>query len=491
MSETSSHSIGKTLSHSAIYSIGIVMQKLAGFIMLPIYTRYLTPEDYGVVALILMVTEFMGIIIGLRITQAMFRYYALEDSFDGKKVIVSTVLVCVIVTSLVGVLILQYYALNVSQFLFGNTIYAYEIWLYSIVLMTQAIGAVGLAYLRAQRKPVTFLMVGVFTLILQISLNIFFVVVKELHVLGVIYSSLVSNGIIAALFFVFLMYKVNLRFSMPVAIKLYKFVGPLMIASLAGFYVYNLDKYMLRVYFDLSQVGIYTLALNIAGVLGMIGLAFNQTWAVDRFEIYKQKDSIKLFQNMFQYLIAALLISSLGISIFVKDLLIVMSNTAFHSAAFYVPFILVANILFAMSNYCNFGCHIKEETKHIAHAEWARAVVVTGGVLALIPLIEIYGAAITLIIGYTVQLTWIHIKSKQLFNLHLQWKPIIIMSLVALVFMLISLLLPNGLNQYFIIRILIFLVAVYTFYKLPIWNESQKLDIQKMMHLIFRKKKKI
>ena len=81
----------KTAKHSAIYAIGTMFRRLTGLVMLPIYTRSLTPADYGVVELLSMAIEIAGILIGLRISQAMFRYYILAETDNEKDKILQVI----------------------------------------------------------------------------------------------------------------------------------------------------------------------------------------------------------------------------------------------------------------------------------------------------------------------------------------------------------------------------------------------------------------
>ena len=79
---------GKTKSlgkQSAIYGAGIVLGKLASFIMLPVYTRYLTPADYGVLELLSMTIDVIGMIAGIGIGSAVFKFYADEADEAGKR----------------------------------------------------------------------------------------------------------------------------------------------------------------------------------------------------------------------------------------------------------------------------------------------------------------------------------------------------------------------------------------------------------------------
>jgi O-antigen/teichoic acid export membrane protein len=92
MPERSTGQIRKTAKHSAINAVGMMLRRITGLVMLPIYTRYLNPADYGAVELLTMAIELAGILIRMRISQAMFRYYILTETEEEKHVVVSTVL---------------------------------------------------------------------------------------------------------------------------------------------------------------------------------------------------------------------------------------------------------------------------------------------------------------------------------------------------------------------------------------------------------------
>lgn len=63
------------VSHSIIYAAGNITRQLVGFIMLPIYTSYLSPADYGVIGLLTFAVSLTGILFGAQLVQAVPKYY--------------------------------------------------------------------------------------------------------------------------------------------------------------------------------------------------------------------------------------------------------------------------------------------------------------------------------------------------------------------------------------------------------------------------------
>src|SRR5215204_7191505 len=76
--------------HAAIYGIGNMLAKLTSFIMLPIYTRVLTPADYGVLELTSMTLDFLAIMMGLNVSASVYRFFAEENSKSGRDLVMST-----------------------------------------------------------------------------------------------------------------------------------------------------------------------------------------------------------------------------------------------------------------------------------------------------------------------------------------------------------------------------------------------------------------
>lgn len=479
--------LGKTARHTAIYAVGTVLRRIAGLIMLPIYTMYLTPADYGVVELLTMAIEIAGILIGLRISQGMFRFYILADSMKEKGEIASTVLLTIIGTSTFGALLLALFSGPLSVFIFGSGDYTYEFQLFALTLVTNAVTAVGLSYIRARQMPVFFVVIGVVTLLIQIALNILFVVVYELHVTGVVYSAVISGSVIAFAISVYVFINVGIHFSLDVAKRLIRYIAPLMLASIAAFYVAYADKYFLRVFSGLAEVGLYALAARVSAVLITVYDAFNMSWGADRFEIVKRDNAQKVFEQIFRFLSAGVILSGTGLALFANDLFRVMTSPLFYPAGYVVP-VLVLGILFKIGTmFCNFGALYRDKTGILAQASWVRAVVATVGYLSLIPLFGMYGAAIVLAISSIMEMVWVHRRSQRLYDMGIRWSPTMIMLICATVVVVAGLMLPAGDGMFFGVRVALYVFLVLLIYKLPLWHpeerELMKLACTRMMCL--------
>jgi len=464
----------KTLKHSAIYGIGELLRQLTGFVMLPIYTRYLTPSDYGVVELLTMTIAFVSIFIGLRISQAMFRFYILAEAEKDKQHTVSTVMVTIMVSGSLGSLVVYLAAAPVSMLLFGSTDYLYEVQLFSVVILFGAVIDVCLSYLRARQMPVLFVSIGVVTLVLQVSLNVLFVVFMDLHVKGVVYSVLISNSLIATGLAVYVLSQVGLSYSRSIASRIIKFIAPLMLASVAVFYVGSGDRFFLRFYGGLVEVGLYALAWRVSSIVMTTFETFQESWFADQFEVVKRKDASEIYNQIFHLLSAIMLLAGAGVALFANDFFHIMTAPAFYAASNSVPIIVTAILFQVLTMFCSFGILYKENTRHIAEANWIKAIIATVGYVLLIPRLGAMGAASAILLAYIVEFVWTYYKSKASYDMGLDWKPVNTMAFMAVVCVLGGLFLPEGDIDFFLVRVVMYCVLLYAFFKIPRWTREER-----------------
>src|SRR6185503_5972581 len=93
--------IHTAVRHGAIYGLGNVLAKAIGFLMVPFYTHYLDPVDYGVLEILALSMSLLGMVLHMGITAALLRSYGAAQSSDEKRKAVSTAFLFVGVTGLV------------------------------------------------------------------------------------------------------------------------------------------------------------------------------------------------------------------------------------------------------------------------------------------------------------------------------------------------------------------------------------------------------
>lgn len=275
---------------------------------------------------------------------------------------------------------------------------------------------------------------------------------------------------------------VGIRFSYHMSAKLVHFSMPLMLATVGSFYLTFGDRYFLRLFGNLADVGIYALGYKFGFMLIVLMWdPFEKIWATQRYETYKRPDAKNVFQRTFVFMSILLLSATLGISLFVKDLLKIMSDPAFHQAYTIVPIILAAYVIHAWTNFCDFGLLLKRKTIQIAYGSAVAVAVITVAYLTLIPMFGIYGAAWATVIGFAARLYWISWKSRLEFDMQLPWGKVGVLAGLTTGIYGLSWLVPEPFVPSIILRIMLFLLFFVIFMRLPILSIGEKNMVIKIL----------
>jgi O-antigen/teichoic acid export membrane protein len=272
--------------------------------------------------------------------------------------------------------------------------------------------------------------------------------------------------------------KAGLNASVSICKKLFNFSLPIKIATIGSFYLAFGDRYILNQYTDLTQVGLYALGYKFGFIFMMLSWTpFEKMWDSEKYALHKKPNAKPAYQKTFLYFNLFMITLGLCISLFVKDLLKVMSAPEFHSAYQIVPIIIFAYLFQAWSKYCDFGILLSKKTGQIAVAEAIAVIIITIAYLSLIPKYGVHGAAWATVIGFITRFLWINYKSTQLYNMELPWKKIVFITMTASLFLALSYLLPEDLILSISVRFLLLSLYLFAIFKLPILHEQEKSEI--------------
>src|SRR5262245_4899090 len=107
--------------HSAIYGLGGLVSRFIAILLLPLYTRYLTPADYGAVETLLALLAVFVTILRGGISSAFFRFWFDSDDPDHRRLVLRTSFWYTMTAATVGMLLGWAFASEISHFLFGST----------------------------------------------------------------------------------------------------------------------------------------------------------------------------------------------------------------------------------------------------------------------------------------------------------------------------------------------------------------------------------
>jgi len=156
----------KTLGkHSVIYGIAGVLKKGIGFFMIPIYTHYLLPDDYGLLELLDLTLNVTGMLVGVRLGAAVIRFYHKYESVDDRNEVFTTALATVSLVTIAALALLIANASNIASYVTGDQANGKAFILMFICLALQNIYLIGENWFLAEKKSALYSTLSTITLV--------------------------------------------------------------------------------------------------------------------------------------------------------------------------------------------------------------------------------------------------------------------------------------------------------------------------------------
>lgn len=350
-------SVRDILKHSSVYAVGQILSRVASVLLLPLYTRCLSPADYGCVAILDLTAGILAILIGAGMAQAVVRFHFDTDGDAGRSRVwwtglawVLTAATCLVGPMMAGRQLLADVTLG-TEVADGGSFYL----LAAATLWLNTIGELLQAYLRVRKWSGLFVCCSVLRLLMNIGLNIWMLVGLQWGVTGLLTGNLIAAGINTVVLAV--IFSLTMPFHGLCARmlkRLLAFGSPLIIHAFLSLMMHEVDRYLLRMYGSLEQVGVYSLAYRIGQAVNMLCLVpFASIWNVVMYEIAEQPESRRTYAMVFRHYVNALLVVVLAASLGGAVMLPVLAPGNYGDAADLIPVILLAFVFFSMhSQFC-------------------------------------------------------------------------------------------------------------------------------------------
>jgi len=386
--------------HSLVYGLGGTLNTLIGFFLLPLYTRLLTPADYGILSLLTVTSSLASIVAQLGLGSAFFREIIYEGS--DEHTVESTTLYFLLGESALffGTLILI--SPGLSNLIFGTMD---RVYLLRLLFLADWVGVVDVVFnarLRARAQSSLYSLLSVARFTVGILLNLYYIAVLRRGVEGLIVAALITDALFASLYFVLMAKDLRRTFSIHILRRMLRFGIPLVPVGLSSLLLTMADRYFLKHFSTIAQVGLYSLGYNIGMVMLLAENAFQLAWPPHRFAIAKQPNAGHQFARILTYYLLAFGFLSMVLSLLAKELLMIMTTPKFYPAAAVVPLIALSYIFSGVRHMTNTGLAILNKNHYVPPIIVGCALLNLGLNYVLIPPYGMIGAAWATILSYLV-----------------------------------------------------------------------------------------
>jgi O-antigen/teichoic acid export membrane protein len=341
--------IPKILANSVIYSIITILQKGILFFLLPLYTAYLSTDDYGVLSVITSVSSFFSIFIILSLDGAGTRFFYRNKNPQYAKILWGSLISFVLINSLIiGVLSILFHEYFIDPIVRNINFFPY-ILLGIVNVILSPLYLFFQTYLQTLQNGIYYGFNSLLYFLLQITLIIIFLVVFNLGIVGV----LLANAITSFVFFIYVMIvffpKVKLGFDKSILIPAIRYSSPLIPHSLSSWSTGMIDKLFLNDLAGKSETGLYSVGQQLGSIIGLMAASINKAFVPWFFE--KEaigKEGINQIRGVSEIIILICCFIAFFVSLFSKEILYVMAAKEYQNAWIIVPILAFSNVFQAM-----------------------------------------------------------------------------------------------------------------------------------------------
>lgn len=376
-----------------IFAIGSLGSKAILFLMVPLYTNYMTDEDYGTADLVFTFSQFIIPCISLVIFDAVIRFGLSKNVKKENVLLVSFVIagcsciINVLITPLIGLY---------------HTISDWK-WYLCIYVTASILNSIEMNYLKAKDKNKIFAILSILQTGLMASLNVLFLVYFNMGVRGYLLAYITSCIVIDIIAFICGNAFNDLRkaeFDKSLFKSMVIYSAPLILNNISWWVIHSSDKIMVEVMVSTAALGIYTAAAKIPSLINVFVTVFQQAWGISTVREIESTNDNKYYSSVFKvYTLLTFIACVLLVSI-IKLFMQIYVGEAFRSAWKYVPLLLVSAVFASIAGF--YGSIYGALKKSVNNMITTLIAAITNIIVnfALIPVVGIWGAVIGTLCSY-------------------------------------------------------------------------------------------
>lgn len=393
----------------AFFSFGLAtsLQKLLGFVILPIYTRYFNKIEYGIIDMVGTVLSVISIFGLLQLETSLQRYYYEYKDLKRKLLVSNTYIWVMGCSVLIGIMIFLLAPL-ISGKLFETKNYANLIRLVSIQVPIINLNMLGLVLLRFEKENIKFLKVIITNVVFSLLFVYLFVILWRLSLNGVFYAQLCAMILSTILTTHYVSHLFVFRFSDIISYNIFKYALPQFPARVGSMILGQANRFFMLGYLSLGAIGIYSVSMKLASSIQLVNTAFILAWAPFMHVQFKNKNNKIVFANVFPLIVGGTFLCVCFVTLFSQEMVHLLATEEFFESYKYVGGLALFFSLYIIKETIDIGPKIKEKTKYLSLTFFLSVIVNISSLFVFIRLFKIEGVVLSMIITnlFLVAMSW-------------------------------------------------------------------------------------
>lgn len=421
--------LGRLGRHTLVYALTGQLSRLVGFVLIPFYTEWLTKRDYGVNEILTQLLTVLSYVAGFNLTTAMSRYFFEQQDERGRRAVVSTTLIAVLGGSLAlaGLVALgaDPIASLVSE---GYPGLPLLVRLLVAILVLQMLRETWLRYLQAQERSTAYGALSVGKVLLEVSLQVWFVAHEGLGLKGLFYGVLLGEAAAVLALTVLLLPSVGLTFSRPLFGLMWAYTLPLIPNGLLQFCLHSADRFVLNGLAGEEQVGLYAFAYKFGYIPNYLLLTpFLLIWYPFVFSVREEARQRDLIARIAPWLMGALTAVVLAVALLAPEIARLMAGQDDYVEGWRAIGLVCAGYWFwGLFQLVQTGFFVRKLTGRLPALTGLAVAVNLGANFALIPHLGFIGAAWATLLAFVVLCLVAERAVRGVFPVEWPWRRIVV-----------------------------------------------------------------
>jgi O-antigen/teichoic acid export membrane protein len=473
-----------TAKSSFIYSLGNISTKIAGFILIPLYTKYLPLADYGVLGIMEVISVAITVIFGLSLYSGFARWYYDKEYLTRQKSLFFTSVIVLLAICLLLILFLNPFSEFLSGAIFKQQTYSRLFNFMIIVSGIQILTAPVSTLLRLQEKPFLFISTNILRLTITLVFTFIFMVHYKRGLIGIFEAQLIANIVYLVCLIPFMFKNFEYKFELKALKEMLAFCLPFVLGSISAMIISFTDKFLLNVMKSLSTSGLYSYSFKISNTIYyLIVDSVNLAITPIIFKIMYDKNSLRFYSKIVTYLSFMVLVFIMALSFFGKEIIQFISlKKEYYDAYKFVPILSFAALFMMLRDAMIRALNIVKKSRVISiifiFVSFANILLN----FALIPVLMTTGAALAFFLTQVLAFGVLYYFAQKAYPINYEMKKIALMfflaiGLTSVAFMLNSLPLIAAIGLK-ILLLASFPVILYSF------NFYEKIELERIKQII-------
>lgn len=369
------------LKDTFIFALGNLGSKLILFFMVPLYTNYMTTEEYGIADFVFSVSQLVIPVLSISIWEAVLRYGLKKE--EKKEDVIKCGALIFLACSVILIVITPVWNLYAPV---SN--WKWYLTAYSICFISNQIE---LFYIRVKEKNKLFAIASISQTFTLASLNIFLLVIVRCGIKGYLLANILSLGantvFLLILGGIFKDIKQG-RIRSDLMKQMIIYASPLVVNNISWWAIHSSDKIMIEAMLTAGELGLYTVATKIPSLINVFISIFSQAWSVSSIKEVENSNDSKYYSDVFDFYSMLAFGATAGLCLVIKVFMKFYVGNDFYVAWKYVPLLLVAASFSAISTYFASLLSALEKSVHTMTSTFVGGV---ANVLINYVFIQIYG----------------------------------------------------------------------------------------------------